>query len=296
MAAASNRVGGGESFLIGTAANLRPLRKRGIGDGLAVDLIADVPPSDGQLDKWAAAARREAGIVAGWVGADSLSDRPVRSFDRISRVGVELEGGWDSDPSGRTGAHRLAEGGGRLVDDGSVSTPGNFRGGAELRSRPLTSLDDVMAFVQNCYPENVDGSAGLHVHVSVRSTRDYALLMRPAFLGGLYRRLDGWGRAMGLAPNHRFWGRLDGGNTFCRATFDPEAQLTEEGHGSSRYSALNFCAYHSHQTLEFRALPMFRQPDTAAKAVRAYVEYVERYLRSCAKTGGGSRERKVRVF
>jgi hypothetical protein len=131
----------------------------------------------------------------------------------------------------------------------------------------------------NAAPEHrTNRTCGFHIHISLDNWRSYAHLTSKSFLLALRDRMIEVGKEVDLPKKHSFWERMHGANTFCDLFFDPAAQmrLTTKG-GRVRYGWLNF-AFNMHGTVEFRALPTFRDAHVAVRFSDEYFQLVERWL------------------
>jgi hypothetical protein len=188
-----------------------------------------------------------------------LDDLLHASRNRIDRIGIELEGGWETVPASTT-----------LEHDGSVVIPaqtGLYRG--EIPSPPMKPAE-WEAWVRRCYPPHVNHTCGLHVHMSFKGNLRYQRLMKPEFITELVRILDAWGKRKKLKKDHPLWARLTGQNRYCMPFYAADHQARAERKGSNRYAAVNYC-YGQHQTVEVRILPMFSDLDRPARKVRVRV-------------------------
>jgi hypothetical protein len=85
----------------------------------------------------------------------------------VERLGVELEGAWSKLPTGT-----------RLEVDASVfnnRSPEGHRSG-ELPLGPFV-LGQLNSYMKKYYPQKVDATCGLHVHMSFESLLYYNLLV-----------------------------------------------------------------------------------------------------------------------
>src|SRR5271166_6706662 len=102
---------------------------------------------------------------------------------RINKVGIELEGCWHNPPA-------------RCHDDGSVNVECNcanqYGTNRELASLPLT-VAGITRFVRTNYPDHVNGTCGMHVHMSFKSPADYARLTEEDFNAFFIEGLHDWG-------------------------------------------------------------------------------------------------------
>jgi hypothetical protein len=182
-----------------------------------------------------------------------LTDYLGKARNRIAKLGIELEGGWTRPLDIR------------IEHDGSVqlNVPVSIRG--EAVSEPM-EVDKWQAWVRKYYPDAVNATCGLHVHMSFRSSLTYQRLMTAAFQEALLKQLSGWARKVGLPNEHPIWPRLRGRNGYCQARFLADEQASSRQKGANRYTALNFC-HALHGTLECRVLPMFLDIDPVREKV-----------------------------
>lgn len=180
----------------------------------------------------------------------------------IITVGIELEGAWDQCPENEQVHH-----------DGSVRVTGNFSG--EISSRPLP-VDQVIPWIQRCYPTKSDKSCGLHIHISLDNKLSYMRLMSKDFYDYFIKEFTVWGNSLDITSTP-FWERIRGDNQYCRKEFNPDKQAESKQRNDSRYAHLNFC-YTLHKTLECRLLPCFTKVELSVSAVNKFLEIVETYL------------------
>lgn len=185
-----------------------------------------------------------------------------RNYRYVKLVGVELEGGWREPPFD-------------VGHDGSVNVNANVVG--EVASPPMRP-HEVEAWTLAHYPQSVNHTAGIHVHVSTHLPMHYARLMDPKFFAYFTAAMQDWGKKMNIIPKHPFWDRLAGKNQYCKKDFIPDEQVTAKSKGSNRYTQLNYC-YGLHSTVECRLLPTFKMPNIAVSAIMKVVDTFELYLR-----------------
>ena len=187
----------------------------------------------------------------------------------IARVGVELEGGWDTPPE-------------RLTGDGSVrglDTP--YRGECATPI-PGVAPRSIKKWMLEHYPTAVNGTCGMHVHVSLKKLSDYRRCMEPEFNDLLLVMLKEWGERMHIISQHPFWARLKGewqpdGFNYCAKEFKPEAQIWHKQRHGDRYCQINY-TWSRYGTIEVRVLPMFKIPDIAVSAVVNLLKVFETFL------------------
>lgn len=219
---------------------------------------------------------------------------------RINAVGFEIEGGW----KGKRYLSPFADG--TLISDHSIN--GQTLNGAT----PIASLhvgeavSPVISYLETNKegkflweewllahwpnadpPHRANRTCGFHIHLSVNSLRDYVLLTGKSFLFGARDRMHELGLELKLPEKHIFWERMEGLNSFCKLDFNPSRQmeLTKANHhgNRSRYGYLNF-SYNVHGTVEFRALPTFRDAKIGVRFAKEYFVFLERYLEELKET------------
>ena len=204
----------------------------------------------------------------------------MKTFPRIESVGIELEGGWGDGPI-------LPPAIGTVKSDGSLN---NFASPfvGEIASKPFKEFQDVEKFVSGFYPDEVNPSAGLHVHVLLSGAT--LSLAHEKFVDTIYRGLEIWGRCY-PCRNRAFWSRLKGENSYCRKKYTPRSQIVG---GGDRYTGVNFDSFRKYGTVEIRVLPMFKSPDTAISAVEEILAITNAFAEKVSrKTVVGSLDIKV---
>ncbi len=202
---------------------------------------------------------------------------PLKS--RINLVGVELEGGWKTVPT--VPYH----------DDNSVfrniRIPKDIGWKGEIASTPK-KLATVGPWMRRHYPNHVDKTCGLHVHMSFSEAGHYGQLMIPEYPATMKYYLKKWGVDKGLSPKHPLFERLSGKNPTCGDGFWPDMQASVlrknyEHVEGDRYTGVNYC-YGQHGTLECRWLPMFENVGLAIEAVKQVVLITNASLCQLGKT------------
>lgn len=196
---------------------------------------------------------------------------------RWLKMGVELEGGWTTDP--RTVAAKVK--GAQQKHDGSVRVPEGYAG--EIVTRPHQVLDHLCDDVLALHPVHVNNSCGLHIHASFLDL-DTSLLTMAEFWSYFKTRWQAWGEGMDLTfsrdEKERFWdrfgGKSDWSRRYCKLEFKAIDQLIH--HDADRYTQLNFTAYHKYKTVECRFLPMFRNPELTVAAIREMSDIYDTFL------------------
>lgn len=195
-----------------------------------------------------------------------IPDRTV-----IAKIGVELEGGWNaySDHIKSDGSVSGVKNPGEIAfppfhpDEFPWIEPVNLPGFQNIRSGTMGSFTSM-------YPDHVNHTCGMHVHVSFPSTGMYAAFVDVRFQPWLVRGLHQWG-LKGHIKSKAFYSRLQGGQSYCRDIYAPESQLS--GGGGQRYSIVNYC-YPRYKTMEIRVLPMFKDVRFSIKAIKALVKLI----------------------
>lgn len=191
--------------------------------------------------------------------------------NRITSIGLELEGGWLANPPG-------------LKHDGSVQgLESPYRG--EVCSTPFTTLEEADAWLRLLYPQETNNTCGFHVHVGLPALH-YSRLMDENFNNLFLQAMeDFWSKYRGQAGFDLFRSRLDGQNIYCQKVFRPEQQLWRvEAYGARdslpRYSQLNFC-FGRHGTLECRLFPCFANVEHSIEGMHLFIDSINNFLASC---------------
>lgn len=205
----------------------------------------------------------------------------VRS--RIDQIGVELEGGWTKLPKGTAA----------LVHDGSVKfdslmdpavghpmVDGKLLRPGEMVSPPMPQ-SMLNAWLTQHFPQKVNETCGLHIHMSFKSPLIYQRLMDASFGKTILEFLSRWGEQEvkdgNLLKTHPLFRRLAGTSEFCQDAFfaDDQASMARKDYQRNRpghrYTVVNY-PYRMHQTVEVRVLPMF---DSVAQTERALVRVMD---------------------
>lgn len=214
--------------------------------------------------------------------------------NRVAAVGIELEGGWDKNC------------GEEMHTDNSVKFPPPIDvavidpntglsavnvtgvrpkyGIGEVISKPLppAMMDE---WVMRCYPQHVNGTCGLHVHMSFFYKLNYSRLMTPDFGIAIIEAVKEFGFDEGLAGDHPLWLRItDTNHPHCAQTYCGDKQVLVKGKDyrsrgtdHSRYTAINYC-YSQHKTIECRLLPMFETAAQSIRAIRCIIDTTNKFL------------------
>lgn len=187
----------------------------------------------------------------------------MREYKFIDKIGVELEGGW-TDPDFLIG------------HDGSVNVRANVVG--ELAS-PILNPEDVEDWVTKHYPDAINNTCGLHVHISLKHVLHYSLLMERTFFDFFTKSLLAWGKEKNIIKSHPFWDRLAGTNRYCKNEFIPERQVFHKQRHENRYTMLNY-TWAKFNTIECRVLPGFKMAKIGISAILKVMDLFEEYLAS----------------
>lgn len=206
---------------------------------------------------------------------DNLLGEENRGKNRISRVGVEVEGVWNTIPKGA-----------RLVKDTSVKgfspvllnriADTGVGGIGELSSPPIMPAM-LEGWLKTHYPHHINSSCGLHLHMSFDSCSRYSTLMDIRYHDTLIHYLMEWAKKEGFPKDHLIYERLRGESIYCQKKFWPDKQVLQrekiydkvkDGH---RYTILNYC-HGLLGTMEVRVLPMMDTPAQASRALHHIID------------------------
>jgi hypothetical protein len=194
--------------------------------------------------------------------------------NRIKKVGIELEGGWTNPPIGS-----------KIERDASVfhdDPPVGYKVG-EMPLGPMQVIQ-VKPVLKKYYPNLVDKTCGMHVHMSFETLFQYVLLAdSPAYQETVLEYFRRWAEKEAFPKTHYIWERLDGKNIFCQKKFWPREQMqttrkdydkVRHGH---RYTIIHYC-FERHRTLECRVLPMMPDHVQAFSAIKLLFDVTNAYL------------------
>lgn len=199
----------------------------------------------------------------------------------IDKIGLEVEGGWGGkrfvQPLDIPIIQDFSIDGQMYPHDRGMKSPHV----GEVVSQPMPCRrENIEEWIDKYWPIEANNTCGYHIHLSFTKIKDYSLLTRKTFLFRLIKNLKQLGTELGLSPANYLWARLQGANPFTTINFDAAHQIALKEKriaDRKRYGMLN-CCWHIHKTLEFRALPTFRDKGHAKKFTLAYVQEVEKYL------------------
>lgn len=218
-------------------------------------------------------------------------------MQHIAKVGFELEGGWN-------GTRRVSPFPDlTLITDGSIN-------GQQLVDAPIHAVhvgEAVSAPIEveavdpegqllwekwllehwpnAAAPNRTNSTCGFHIHISLKSHKDYYLLSSKIYLLDLQKAMQSLGKRLigewdASAEAERFWLRVSGKNAFCGMFFDPAKQMKVKKDGGIhkvRYGWLNF-SWAAHGTMEFRALPLFFEPTLGVRFAREFFFFTNAWL------------------
>ena len=201
--------------------------------------------------------------------------------NRILRVGIELEGGWDKRPPSA------------VERDSSVTfnaPPGVKLHAVGEMASPILEPVMIRNWVLLHYPQYVNNSCGLHIHQSFSSPLHYMALMAPEYQDTMIDQLKKWGKRAGVPEKHCFWDRINGKSEYCQLKHWPDQQVLatkkvydrkKDGH---RYTAVNYChGLHGMETIEVRVLPMFEDADMSVDALDHIINVTNACLEKLVK-------------
>lgn len=209
-----------------------------------------------------------------------------RVRNRVNMVGIELEGGWTKLPRGC-----------RVIRDGSVlfNRPGDtpisdLKGVGEVPSAPLM-MDEWEKWLRLYYPQHVNETCGMHVHLSFKNALAYSRTMDSSYPATILAYVTEWAKREKLDAAHPLWPRLEGKSEYCQHIYDADIQILKtskeydhhrEGH---RYTVVNY-SWGRHNTVECRLLPMMATADVAVSAIQEVINITNSYLAATAKRSG----------
>lgn len=188
-----------------------------------------------------------------------------RARNRISKVGVELEGGWEKpsrevrdlihhdgsvkvpppqwpdalEAEYRILLDRVRFGRASTVDVARYESLHLQRAGNSntiktgeiatpeplLPSKVPPYWDGVTKWVATHYPTHVNDTCGLHTHMSFKSNLHYSRLMTPDYPLTLIEYLKRWCEVNKIDKGHPIWPRLKGENTYCQHVYHAGKQV-----------------------------------------------------------------------
>lgn len=202
-----------------------------------------------------------------------------KARNRIHRIGIELEGGWDKLPRGVSG----------LVGDSSVQFGELLRPAyiGELPSPPL-DIKTWPSWLRDNYAPHSNATCGMHVHMQPLTALTYQRLMDPRYPATIVAAFKAWAKKEGFPEDHHFWPRLAGKSRYCQHKFyadeqisKKEKQFNQEQFGN-RYTVIHY-AYARFGTVECRLLPMMADVAQATRAIQELLDVTNAFLLATAK-------------
>ena len=187
-----------------------------------------------------------------------MADPP---FNRVIKMGVELEGGWIKTPVGVALERDTSVFGG-------ISQPGYKVGELPIGAVQPVAIKKLLA---KYYPDLTDSTCGMHVHMSFENAFQYSVLEVPEYQETMVEYLHRWALEENLTSTHPIWPRLAGKNEFCRKEFWPDMQVSttrkdwDHNRKGHRYTMIHYCGRLA--TIECRILPMMENAEIAFRAV-----------------------------
>ena len=207
--------------------------------------------------------------------------------NRVYRVGIELEGGWDQLPAPTN----------RLAHDGSVQfgrRPGETmpRYHGEMPSGVLDVVKSSPTYwgswVRANYPQHVNDTCGMHVHLSFKTAFAYNRIMRAEYPATVVEEFKKWSKREDLAAEHPIWNRLAGKCRYCQLKFDADNQVINrdkdhnQDRAGHRYTVINYC-WARYNTAECRLLPMMVDAPLATRAIQELIDVTNAFLLATGK-------------
>lgn len=209
--------------------------------------------------------------------------------NRIERIGVELEGGWEKLPP-NSNIERDSSVYKWAGDDGGYGRsefPGVKFG--EIPLGPYQPINLLRA-MKKYWPSHVDKTCGMHVHMSFEKPLQYVLLAdSPAYQDTVVEYVRRWSKEKELPEDHPVWSRLKGESEYCQRKFWPDQQMNKafKGHNHNehghRYTMIHYC-WERYRTVECRLLPMFDSVVLAHEAIRHVMNITNAYLLATDKS------------
>lgn len=215
-------------------------------------------------------------------------------INRVKLVGIELEGGWDAPVPGET-IHKDSSvvfpppriltdptTGIRSVDPTCVYPKHDI---GEIASQDPMPVEEVEPWMMRCYPQHVNGTCGLHVHMSFHHKLNYSRLVVPEYTQFMVEAVKSFCINEGLPESHPQWSRVNQpDHRHCAHTFlgDKQIMMRKKDYNSrgtehSRYTFINYCDGQYH-TIECRGLAMYDTPAQGVRAVMCVLNATNRFL------------------
>lgn len=216
------------------------------------------------------------------------------TWNRIDRMGVELEGGWKALPDGIPPTRDTS-----VFKDQGNKMPGYHVG--EIPIGPMLPAA-LSARMKKFYPDFVDHSCGMHVHMSFETLLFYQTLMSPEYQETVCEYLLRWAKKEEFPIDHCIWPRLRGESLYCQKKFWPDAQVNfkskdhdQKRHGH-RYTVVNFVNRPPQTpTVEIRVLPMMKTVEQGIRGVEMILDITNACLYKMVKSKDGKFKGKLEL-
>lgn len=211
----------------------------------------------------------------------------LKPRNRVALIGVELEGGWDNLPKGLRREDFVRDG---SLDALQRKIPTTFVN--ELPSPPL-EMDAMIAWMRAHWPQHVDETCGMHVHLSFKTALAYSKVVREEYPGTILKYIRQWAEQEQVDKSNPLWDRLEGKSQYCQHQFfgDDQIRNTRKDHDKvrrgHRYTVINYCWGRNMPTAECRLLPMFSDVEQGIRAMQQVVEITNKFLAATAKRERG---------
>ena len=205
----------------------------------------------------------------------------AKARNRVYRVGIELEGGWDKLPPDVSG----------LVHDGSVRFDSLVERVPPLIGElpsPALDMKTWPSWLKKNYPSGTNASCGMHVHMQPVTALTYQRLMDARYPATVVQAFKEWAKKENFPADDAFWQRLAGKSRYCQHLFYPDDQIkkVDKDHNQERpghrYTVIHYC-YARYGTVECRLLPMMRDAAQAERAIRELIDVTNAFLLATAK-------------
>lgn len=152
----------------------------------------------------------------------------------------------------------------------------------EIPSPPMPPAE-MGVWMRRYYPQSVNETCGLHVHMSFENSLHYQRLMVASYQATILKYIGLWAREEGLPKSHCLWPRLRGESVYCQHQFWADHQVKtrgkdhdqrREGH---RYTVINYC-YGTNGTVECRLMPMMADAEQGVRAVQRILDITNAFL------------------
>ena len=208
-----------------------------------------------------------------------------RAKNRINLVGVELEGGWFNVPHGRQPDRDTSVQFNTAADEPHYSVIERIHCQGEIPLPPL-SVKDFPATMKLYYPNYVNHTCGMHVHLSTTKAFSYQRLMinKPySYPATIIEYIKRWALKEKLPTTHPIWDRLAGKCEYCQHVFHADEQCKtankdfDHHRNGHRYTVVGYC-WSRYKTLECRLLPMMADADLGIRAVNEVINITNAFL------------------